>query len=141
MSSICRVSASDSEKQALETRALSLSLNYSFVTPLTSMVVTKPEGQEESRVAEKPVENGGCEVGSQPLWQQGFDPVFCPAPPHPHQDSIPAPHRLPGTPGDSPHFIGEEPEARSPDPGVHYTCVVLGLRARLDISIQIYQIP
>uniref|UniRef100_A0A8C4PPV2 Inter-alpha-trypsin inhibitor heavy chain 4 n=1 Tax=Equus asinus asinus TaxID=83772 RepID=A0A8C4PPV2_EQUAS len=98
------VSASDSEKQALETRALSLSLNYSFVTPLTSMVVTKPEGQEESRVAEKPVENGGCEVGSQPLWQ------------------------LPGTPGDSPHFIGEEPEARSPDPGVHYTCVVLGLR-------------
>uniref|UniRef100_A0A8C4M8P6 Inter-alpha-trypsin inhibitor heavy chain 4 n=1 Tax=Equus asinus asinus TaxID=83772 RepID=A0A8C4M8P6_EQUAS len=116
------VSASDSEKQALETRALSLSLNYSFVTPLTSMVVTKPEGQEESRVAEKPVENGGCEVGSQPLWQQGFDPVFCPAPPLPHQDSIPAPHRLPGTPGDSPHFIGEEPEARSPDPGVHYTC-------------------
>uniref|UniRef100_A0A8C4M4S1 Inter-alpha-trypsin inhibitor heavy chain 4 n=1 Tax=Equus asinus asinus TaxID=83772 RepID=A0A8C4M4S1_EQUAS len=84
------VSASDSEKQALETRALSLSLNYSFVTPLTSMVVTKPEGQEESRVAEKPVENGGCEVGSQPLWQQGFDPVFCPAPPLPHQDSIPA---------------------------------------------------
>uniref|UniRef100_A0A8C4M5P6 Inter-alpha-trypsin inhibitor heavy chain 4 n=1 Tax=Equus asinus asinus TaxID=83772 RepID=A0A8C4M5P6_EQUAS len=83
------VSASDSEKQALETRALSLSLNYSFVTPLTSMVVTKPEGQEESRVAEKPVENGGCEVGSQPLWQQGFDPVFCPAPPLPHQDSIP----------------------------------------------------
>uniref|UniRef100_A0A3Q2HNQ1 Inter-alpha-trypsin inhibitor heavy chain 4 n=3 Tax=Equus TaxID=9789 RepID=A0A3Q2HNQ1_HORSE len=51
------VSASDSEKQALETRALSLSLNYSFVTPLTSMVVTKPEGQEESRVAEKPMEN------------------------------------------------------------------------------------
>uniref|UniRef100_A0A8C4M8N9 Inter-alpha-trypsin inhibitor heavy chain 4 n=1 Tax=Equus asinus asinus TaxID=83772 RepID=A0A8C4M8N9_EQUAS len=113
------VSASDSEKQALETRALSLSLNYSFVTPLTSMVVTKPEGQEESRVAEKPVENGGCEVGSQPLWQQGFDPVFCPAPPLPHQDSIPAPHRLPGTPGDSPHFIGEEPEARSPDPVFH----------------------
>ncbi|XP_032987716.1 inter-alpha-trypsin inhibitor heavy chain H4 [Rhinolophus ferrumequinum] len=51
------VSASDAEKQALETRALGLSLNYSFVTPLTSMVVTKPEGQEESEVAEKPVEN------------------------------------------------------------------------------------
>ncbi|KAM5231066.1 inter-alpha-trypsin inhibitor heavy chain H4 isoform 17-T17 [Hipposideros larvatus] len=51
------VSASDAEKQALETRALGLSLNYSFVTPLTSMVITKPEGQEESQVAEKPVEN------------------------------------------------------------------------------------
>lgn len=50
------VSASDAEKPALETRALSLSLNYSFVTPLTSMVVTKPEGQEQSQVAEKPVE-------------------------------------------------------------------------------------
>ncbi|ELK07820.1 Inter-alpha-trypsin inhibitor heavy chain H4 [Pteropus alecto] len=51
------VSASDTEKQALKTRALGLSLNYSFVTPLTSMVVTKPEGQEQSQVAEKPVEN------------------------------------------------------------------------------------
>ncbi|XP_070246855.1 inter-alpha-trypsin inhibitor heavy chain H4-like [Myotis yumanensis] len=52
------VSASDADKQTLETQALGLSLNYSFVTPLTSMVVTKPEGQEQSQVAEKPVENG-----------------------------------------------------------------------------------
>ncbi|KAM8758699.1 inter-alpha-trypsin inhibitor heavy chain H4 isoform 1-T1 [Rhynchonycteris naso] len=51
------VSASDAEKQALEIQALGLSLNYSFVTPLTSMVVTKPEGQEQSQVAEKPIEN------------------------------------------------------------------------------------
>ncbi|XP_012590620.1 PREDICTED: inter-alpha-trypsin inhibitor heavy chain H4 [Condylura cristata] len=51
------VSASDTEKPALEAQALSLSLNYSFVTPLTSMVVTKPEGQEQSQVVEKPVEN------------------------------------------------------------------------------------
>uniref|UniRef100_A0A673UGZ3 Inter-alpha-trypsin inhibitor heavy chain 4 n=1 Tax=Suricata suricatta TaxID=37032 RepID=A0A673UGZ3_SURSU len=55
------ISASDAEKQALETRALNLSLQYSFVTPLTSMVVTKPEGKEQSEVAEKPVETGGCE--------------------------------------------------------------------------------
>uniref|UniRef100_A0A452EI46 Inter-alpha-trypsin inhibitor heavy chain 4 n=1 Tax=Capra hircus TaxID=9925 RepID=A0A452EI46_CAPHI len=54
------VSALDAEKQALEARALSLSLSYSFVTPLTSMVITKPEGQEQSQVAEKPVEDGGC---------------------------------------------------------------------------------
>ncbi|XP_012521046.1 PREDICTED: inter-alpha-trypsin inhibitor heavy chain H4 isoform X2 [Propithecus coquereli] len=51
------VSASDAERQALETRALNLSLHYSFVTPLTSMVVTKPEGQEQSQVAEKPTED------------------------------------------------------------------------------------
>ncbi|XP_012627021.2 inter-alpha-trypsin inhibitor heavy chain H4 isoform X1 [Microcebus murinus] len=51
------VSASDADRQALETRALNLSLHYSFVTPLTSMVVTKPEGQEQSQVAEKPAED------------------------------------------------------------------------------------
>lgn len=61
MSSTCRILASDAEKQALQTRALNLSLQYSFVTPLTSMVVTKPEGEERSEVAEKPVETGGCE--------------------------------------------------------------------------------
>ncbi|XP_053455203.1 inter-alpha-trypsin inhibitor heavy chain H4 isoform X2 [Nycticebus coucang] len=51
------VSAPDAKRQALETRALNLSLKYNFVTPLTSMVVTKPEGQEQSQVAEKPVED------------------------------------------------------------------------------------
>ncbi|XP_048082479.1 inter-alpha-trypsin inhibitor heavy chain H4 isoform X4 [Ursus arctos] len=50
------VSASATEKQALETRALNLSLHYCFVTPLTSMVVTKPDGGERSEVAEKPME-------------------------------------------------------------------------------------
>ncbi|XP_070246854.1 inter-alpha-trypsin inhibitor heavy chain H4-like [Myotis yumanensis] len=57
------VSASNADKQTLETQALGLSLNYSFVTPLTSMVVTKPEGQEQSQVAEKPVENGKVASG------------------------------------------------------------------------------
>ncbi|XP_075404041.1 inter-alpha-trypsin inhibitor heavy chain H4 [Tenrec ecaudatus] len=52
------VSASDAERPALEQQALNLSLHYSFVTPLTSMVVTKPEGQEQSQVAEKPREDG-----------------------------------------------------------------------------------
>ncbi|XP_004368808.1 inter-alpha-trypsin inhibitor heavy chain H4 [Trichechus manatus latirostris] len=51
------VSASATERPALKNQALSLSLNYSFVTPLTSMVVTKPEGQEQSQVAEKPKED------------------------------------------------------------------------------------
>ncbi|XP_055130073.2 inter-alpha-trypsin inhibitor heavy chain H4 isoform X2 [Symphalangus syndactylus] len=50
------VSASGADQQALRTQALNLSLAYSFVTPLTSMVVTKPEDQEQSQVAEKPVE-------------------------------------------------------------------------------------
>uniref|UniRef100_G3S030 Inter-alpha-trypsin inhibitor heavy chain 4 n=1 Tax=Gorilla gorilla gorilla TaxID=9595 RepID=G3S030_GORGO len=50
------VSASDADQQALRNQALNLSLAYSFVTPLTSMVVTKPDDQEQSQVAEKPVE-------------------------------------------------------------------------------------
>uniref|UniRef100_A0A8D2HNP2 Inter-alpha-trypsin inhibitor heavy chain 4 n=1 Tax=Urocitellus parryii TaxID=9999 RepID=A0A8D2HNP2_UROPR len=54
------VSASEAESQVLKDRALNLSLDYNFVTPLTSMVVTKPEGQEQSQVAEKPVEDGEC---------------------------------------------------------------------------------
>ncbi|KTF90355.1 hypothetical protein cypCar_00017918 [Cyprinus carpio] len=37
--------------------ALKLSLKYQFVTPLTSMVVTKPQ-EEEIEVAEKPKEEG-----------------------------------------------------------------------------------
>ncbi|KAK1332299.1 hypothetical protein QTO34_006972, partial [Cnephaeus nilssonii] len=85
------VSASDAEKQALEAQALGLSLNYSFVTPLTSMVVTKPEGQDQSQVAEKPVESGGCESGLLASVAAELDPVFSPAPPpHPDQDPNPA---------------------------------------------------
>ncbi|KAM9324458.1 inter-alpha-trypsin inhibitor heavy chain H3-like [Gastrophryne carolinensis] len=53
-----RVSAEPSENEMLKQRALDLSLKYNFVTPLTSMVVTKPEENEEqeSLVADKFVE-------------------------------------------------------------------------------------
>ncbi|XP_074054312.1 inter-alpha-trypsin inhibitor heavy chain H4-like [Macrotis lagotis] len=50
------VSASGAEQKSLEARALNLSLQFNFVTPLTSMVVTKPEGQEQVQVVSKPVE-------------------------------------------------------------------------------------
>ena len=43
------------EKEAVRKMVLDLSLKYSFVTPLTSMVVTKPEG-EDTQVANKPKE-------------------------------------------------------------------------------------
>lgn len=101
VSSTCRVSASDAEKKALEARALSLSLNYSFVTPLTSMVITKPEGQEQSQVAEKPVENGGC--GSRVLTQPSPQPLGQ----HLDQDPTPVTHRSPGAPRETSHFIDE----------------------------------
>ncbi|XP_041281734.1 inter-alpha-trypsin inhibitor heavy chain H4 [Onychostruthus taczanowskii] len=48
------ISAQEEDRKALEAQALDLSLRYSFVTPLTSMVVTKPQQQEE--LANKPTE-------------------------------------------------------------------------------------
>ncbi|RXM91235.1 Inter-alpha-trypsin inhibitor heavy chain H3 [Acipenser ruthenus] len=52
------ISAQPEEQGALNRKALQLSLNYNFVTPLTSMVVTKPEEGETDRtmVAHKPTE-------------------------------------------------------------------------------------
>ncbi|XP_067359427.1 inter-alpha-trypsin inhibitor heavy chain H3-like isoform X3 [Channa argus] len=47
--------SSAQEKEKMKQEALELSLKYSFVTPLTSMVVTKPEG-ENADVLHKPKE-------------------------------------------------------------------------------------
>uniref|UniRef100_A0A8B9XXT6 Inter-alpha-trypsin inhibitor heavy chain 4 n=1 Tax=Bos mutus grunniens TaxID=30521 RepID=A0A8B9XXT6_BOSMU len=81
------VSALDAEKQALEARTLSLSLSYSFVTPLTSMVITKPEGQEQSQVAEKPVED---ESRGSRVYLGGFGPPGPPAAASPfHRMTLP----------------------------------------------------
>ncbi|NWV81504.1 ITIH3 inhibitor, partial [Dasyornis broadbenti] len=50
-----RITATGEEKANLTAEALALSLKYKFVTPLTSMVVTKPEENEEG-IADKPTE-------------------------------------------------------------------------------------
>ncbi|NXM73139.1 ITIH3 inhibitor, partial [Serilophus lunatus] len=52
-----RIAATGEEKENLTAEALALSLKYKFVTPLTSMVVTKPEeiGNEDG-IADKPTE-------------------------------------------------------------------------------------
>ncbi|XP_060094797.1 inter-alpha-trypsin inhibitor heavy chain H4 [Heteronotia binoei] len=49
------VSAEGEQQKNLKSQALELSLKFSFVTPLTSMVVTKPDAEE---VANKPTEAG-----------------------------------------------------------------------------------
>ncbi|XP_036414966.1 inter-alpha-trypsin inhibitor heavy chain H3-like [Colossoma macropomum] len=49
------VALTGQEKEAAREEALNLSLKYKFVTPLTSMVVTKPQG-EDTQVAHKPKE-------------------------------------------------------------------------------------
>ncbi|NXK36302.1 ITIH4 inhibitor, partial [Piprites chloris] len=52
------ISAPEEDQKALEAQALELSLQYSFVTPLTSMVVTKPADQQQGELANKPTEAG-----------------------------------------------------------------------------------
>lgn len=52
------ISAQEEDQKALEAQALELSLQYSFVTPLTSMVVTKPTGQQQTELVNKPTEAG-----------------------------------------------------------------------------------
>ncbi|XP_034075187.1 inter-alpha-trypsin inhibitor heavy chain H3-like isoform X4 [Gymnodraco acuticeps] len=54
---------SGAEKENVKREALELSLKYSFVTPLTSMVVTKPEGGE-TEVLHKPKEGEAPQTGS-----------------------------------------------------------------------------
>ena len=43
-----KIATVESERRALRQRALDLSLKYRFVTPLTSLVVVKPEENEET---------------------------------------------------------------------------------------------
>ncbi|NXG53266.1 ITIH4 inhibitor, partial [Psilopogon haemacephalus] len=52
------ISAPEGNQKILEAKALDLSLRYSFVTPLTSMVVTKPDDQQQMELANKPTEAG-----------------------------------------------------------------------------------
>ncbi|KAM6062401.1 inter-alpha-trypsin inhibitor heavy chain H3-like [Chlamydotis macqueenii] len=52
-----RIAATGEEKENLTAEALALSLKYMFVTPLTSMVVTKPETYDnQDGIADKPIE-------------------------------------------------------------------------------------
>ncbi|NXW28312.1 ITIH3 inhibitor, partial [Phaetusa simplex] len=52
-----RIAATGEEKENLTAEALDLSLKYKFVTPLTSMVVTKPEDNDNrDGIADKPIE-------------------------------------------------------------------------------------
>ncbi|NXJ64707.1 ITIH4 inhibitor, partial [Rostratula benghalensis] len=52
------ISAQEEDQKTLEAQALELSLRYGFVTPLTSMVVIKPTGQQQTELANKPTEAG-----------------------------------------------------------------------------------
>ncbi|XP_011376706.1 inter-alpha-trypsin inhibitor heavy chain H3 isoform X5 [Pteropus vampyrus] len=74
-----RKNALGDEKENLTAQALDLSLKYHFVTPLTSMVVTKPEDNEnQMAIADKPGEGGHGDYQSPltPYYYVDGDPHF-----------------------------------------------------------------
>ncbi|XP_044307462.1 inter-alpha-trypsin inhibitor heavy chain H3 [Varanus komodoensis] len=106
-----RNAAKGEEKANLTAKALEMSLQYKFVTPLTSMVVTKPEDNEDkTALADKPLEAEATRQSS-----QSVVPSY----------SVPATsHRYTSVDGD-PHFIIDVPQKEdalcfniNEDPGV-----------------------
>ncbi|XP_026536349.1 inter-alpha-trypsin inhibitor heavy chain H3-like [Notechis scutatus] len=92
-----RNSAKGDEKTNLTAKALEMSLKYKFVTPLTSMVVTKPEDNiDKAAIADKPLE---AEATQQSV------PVYA----YPSFTSSSPRHRYTSVDGD-PHFIIDIPE-------------------------------
>ncbi|NWX18305.1 ITIH3 inhibitor, partial [Aegotheles bennettii] len=72
-----RIAATGEEKENLTAEALDLSLKYKFVTPLTSMVVTKPEDYDNQEgIADKPIEGIGIFTNFLFLRSQGFSNFF-----------------------------------------------------------------
>ncbi|XP_008053170.1 inter-alpha-trypsin inhibitor heavy chain H3 [Carlito syrichta] len=71
-----RKNAHGEEKENLTAQALDLSLKYHFVTPLTSMVVTKPEDNEDRQdIADKPGEGPrGTSVVPSMALMTGYQP-------------------------------------------------------------------
>ncbi|XP_036286773.1 inter-alpha-trypsin inhibitor heavy chain H3 isoform X3 [Pipistrellus kuhlii] len=76
-----RKNAHGSEKENLTAQALELSLKYHFVTPLTSMVVTKPEDSDNQmdiadKPGEGPQESASYQPPSNPYYYVDGDPHF-----------------------------------------------------------------
>ncbi|NXX18279.1 ITIH3 inhibitor, partial [Podargus strigoides] len=71
-----RIAATEEEKENLTAEALDLSLKYKFVTPLTSMVVTKPEDYDnQDGIADKPIE--GTDIFTISLYFRSHVPCTC----------------------------------------------------------------
>ncbi|XP_069499641.1 inter-alpha-trypsin inhibitor heavy chain H3-like [Ambystoma mexicanum] len=105
------ISAEGEEKDVLKAKALELSLRYSFVTPLTSMVVTKPdiEAKNTTLVADKLTEAQRSGHGGAPAQGTGRLQTF----PHRHAASAAKLASSPGFVDGDPHFIIELPTNES----------------------------
>ncbi|NXU52029.1 ITIH3 inhibitor, partial [Turnix velox] len=102
-----RMAATGEEKENLTAEALALSLKYKFVTPLTSMVVTKPEDNDDREgIADKPIE--GKDIFTILLYLRNFLYLCSAASPVSHLYSAP-PTWYTSVDGD-PHFIISVPQ-------------------------------
>ncbi|XP_035980551.1 inter-alpha-trypsin inhibitor heavy chain H3 isoform X10 [Fundulus heteroclitus] len=108
---------SGSDKEKVKQEALELSLKYSFVTPLTSMVVTKPEG-ENTEVLHKPKE------GEAPQLQLHRSVKYHSPPPPPPPPNMPSGkwHPLQGPSFTGSTYVLDYDE--SDDIGVHSAPIV-----------------
>ncbi|XP_027693036.1 inter-alpha-trypsin inhibitor heavy chain H1 isoform X1 [Vombatus ursinus] len=101
---------SEKEVNDLSAKALELSLKYKFVTPLTSMVITKPgDPDDQLAIADKPGEEEMAELQKKPRRT-----MVLPAQQQPPASRVPAgpqgpPAHVTGVDGD-PHFIIQVPE-------------------------------
>ncbi|XP_074861068.1 inter-alpha-trypsin inhibitor heavy chain H3-like [Carettochelys insculpta] len=97
-----RIVAQGEEKENLTAEALELSLKYKFVTPLTSMVVTKPEDNEDpAALADKPTEAEAKSAPGSPI-----------TPSHSVMYSRPASPSLYTSVDGDPHFIISVPQKK-----------------------------
>uniref|UniRef100_A0A8C5QGJ4 Inter-alpha-trypsin inhibitor heavy chain H3 n=1 Tax=Leptobrachium leishanense TaxID=445787 RepID=A0A8C5QGJ4_9ANUR len=102
-----RTYAKEPEKSNLTAEILELSLNYKFVTPLTSMVVTKPEEKDKTQdtlIADKFVDGA---AQSQPSYPSSMSQSSQSSPSYAQN------YRYPQTYVDSdPHFVIQVPEKK-----------------------------
>ncbi|XP_056660881.1 inter-alpha-trypsin inhibitor heavy chain H1 isoform X2 [Monodelphis domestica] len=100
---------SEKEKNDLSAKVVELARKYKFVTPLTSMVITKP-GDPDDRIAiaDKPGDQSKQKLWVLPAQQDPLTSHLRPRPrPHPHPQG--PPDHVTGVDGD-PHFIIQVPE-------------------------------
>ncbi|NXI56823.1 ITIH3 inhibitor, partial [Chloroceryle aenea] len=111
-----RIAATGEEKENLTAEALDLSLKYKFVTPLTSMVVTKPEDYDnQDGIADKPIEGCPSPLQSKPL-EKTFLPksrvCFLPIHAPPVSYILAAPPTWYTSVDGDPHFIISVPQKK-----------------------------
>ncbi|XP_064821780.1 inter-alpha-trypsin inhibitor heavy chain H3-like isoform X3 [Oncorhynchus masou masou] len=109
------VQLSGTAKEKVKKEALDLCLKYSFVTPFTSMVVTKPQG-EDSQVAHKPKEGEKRKQSSQVDYGSSLHFLNHQV----HRPPVLSAQNLPGLMSRTDYDVGHAVQKSFPDFGMGY---------------------